>query len=366
MTPAAILSRSVSKRILLAVAAAAIVLTVSFDSLAVRMSGLPVGNHCYYQLVRNFPDDVDVVLMGSSRMLQGVDPDELGKHLGEPGGPSRVVSIAHPGYLVSVDRILLQLLLQRTVPKIIVIETQLSIENENKPTGGDPAQRKKRKDANNDAIYLVSSYRDLIEPTPERTDLAVVPWLHATLRDLQRKVDRSVKITFAGRLAQTVTGANARKMDGRGNICFAKFWGNPRFYVPKPAELERKAALRRAFARHNTEWFADGYSRSNFFEEGDSDRQVAAYKDIVQSAQRHGARVVFAHLPLYYVWPPGPEFRDAFEREIGAPIIWPDKFLLKRLQDENGYRDHSHLTPHGRQLISAWLADALGGLGPAK
>lgn len=361
MTPAAILSRSVSKRILLAVAAAAIVLTVSFDSLAVRMSGLPVGNHCYYQLVRNFPDDVDVVLMGSSRMLQGVDPDELGKHLGEPGGPSRVVSIAHPGYLVSVDRILLQLLLQRTVPKIIVIETQLSIENENKPVHKDPALRRERNKANADAIYLVSSYRDLTEPVLRTSDLALVPWLHATLRDLQRKVDRSVKLTFAGRVAQTVTGANAREMDGRGNICFVKAWSDPLFYDPKPVELKRKAALKRSFERRNAEWLADGSSRAKL-----RDKQVALYRDTVQLAQRHGARVVFAHLPLYYVWPPGPEFRDAFEREIGAPIIWPDKFLLKRLQDENGYRDHSHLTPHGRQLTSAWLADVLGGLGPAK
>lgn len=366
MASGSFLARPVRKGVLVAIAALALLLVASLDSLAVRMSGIPVANHCYYRLVGKIPPDLDVLLIGSSRMLQGVDPDQLGRLLRVEGRPAKVVNFAHPGRLVHVDVVLLELITRKSTPKLIVIETDLGVRGEFVRTPRPPDVRAQRQAANADSIYLVSTYAQLVERGAKRDHQDLVPRLHSMLNDLERKVDRGIKITFSGRLLQTITAFNTLPMDGRDNICFSKFWGEPGFQKPEPVWEARKTNLRDAFQSRHSDWFADGYSGTTFLTRGGVDSAPEAFREVVAMARERGVKVLFHHIPYYYVWPPSPEFRAEFEREIGAPVVWPDKRFLKKLQDESGYRDQSHLFPHGRRLMSEWLANSIDALGLLK
>ncbi|MEQ1714394.1 MAG: hypothetical protein ABL907_00180, partial [Hyphomicrobium sp.] len=258
------LSKPVGKIALTCALATAVLLLTGFDSLAVRLSSLPVGNYCYYRLAQSLPVRTDVLLIGTSRVLQGIEPDELGKSLSGADRSAAVVNFAHPGHYLNFDYRLLEELLGRTQAGVVVIEVPFEIEKQVQGKFQRPRKEGRKRNPNPVTLDLkierprkegpkhnrnpvtpdleieASTFAQLLMPGENPAKLPTLALAYQTLRYVQTKIDRSMKLVLTGRVFGTLTNYRERPMDGRNNICYAKMWTQPKFHIPKPDAEERK------------------------------------------------------------------------------------------------------------------------------
>lgn len=319
-------------------------LLIITDSLNVRFGMFGSSSHCYYQLAIEFPADLDLLLIGSSRTRRGILPDQLGKLLGSDGNPASVINFGHPYANVALDLYLLNSLTRHHRVRHVLIEAYL---DEN-PDGYDAKSMEQ--------FTSMLSYRQIMQSLHDRSQ-PILMRVYTLLNQLKIKITRSIQIVLSGRILKTLYDHDQIDWN-RTNICWTRSLERAEKGKRKPKYVAEMEDSRREFLTLHASWFDAGYYQPRLFSEHDNSWYVSALQKMVEFAKRRHIEIIFYYLPGYYDWPPSPEFAKEFHKQIGAPIIYPDKALLRQLQN-NGYQDASHLTPRGREFLTPWLATSI-------
>jgi hypothetical protein len=334
--------------VLCLILACAIGALAALDHLAVRAGIFP--DPCFYQLARSVPREVDVFIIGSSRMRRGIDPDQLAGLLGVP--ITRVINFGHGGSLIDADYLIVDELLRKGNIALVLVEANIEPDLDPKTLVGISSQAYSR------YFLHLATFRQILANPLIESDQPVILRLYDSVNLLFKKIESSFRFISTGRLRKLFSRKQNGDLADRPNICWHTRFddGGPNPQLNKAAKS--RAKMRRQFYAEHANWFEEGYFEPTLFVDKSRRVQIAYMRRIVQLADEHGSRIAFLNLRHYFIWPPGPEFAKEFERKIGAQILIPDKVWLQSIQ-EAGYRDRAHLTATGRAAFTTWLAQQL-------
>ena len=336
--------------VLVLVFVCAIGVLLAMDSIAIRAGIFP--DPCFYRLAREIPSEVDVLIVGSSRMRRGIDPDQLASLLGIP--KLRVVNFGHGGSVLDTDYLLVDDLLRTRHIALILVEANIEPKLDPKTQVGYSSYPFTR--------YFIqfATFRQLLTNPFIPSDQPVGLRLYDSLNLLSAKIESAARSTSSGRLSRLLWPRKNKNSDlvDRPNICW-----HSRFDDLEPGPQLQKAEghkerRRREFYSAHADWLEGGFFMPVLFVDRERQIQVAYMQQIVRIADERGSRIAFVNLRPYFTWPPGPEFVTEFAERIGAPFLVPDKEWLQSIQ-QDGYHDPGHLSASGRAAYTAWLAQQL-------
>jgi len=336
--------------VLWVVLACTIGLLIALDSLVVRATIFP--DTCFYKLARALPKEVDILIIGSSRMRRGVDPDQLAHQLGISN--LRVVNFGHGGSTPDADYLILDDLLRTRTISLILVEANIEYELDARTLVGFSSYAVTR--------YFIqfASFRQLLAIPFFQSDQPIALRLYDTISLTSAKIESELRAMRSGRVQRLLWSKVNRHSDlaDRQNICWHHRFDDP---PPGPLADKRVRALgrhRAAFYEEHADWLDEGFFEPVLFTNRQRRAQVDFMRRTVALAQDHGSRIAFVNLRRYFIWPPGPEFLREFDERVGAPLLVPDKQWLQTIQ-QDGYHDASHLAASGRTAYTTWLAEQL-------
>ena len=306
-----------------------------------RIAAIANSRLCFTALYDRLPS-AQIVMLGSSRMRRGIDPDQLAAELSLD--PVTVINFGMPHGSSGRNHIFATEIMERA-PRL----QTLLVEVRYKPISN-------AKDSYADYIYwggfpAVASIGELwtdIESKPSQsTVMGYRDFLHAVIN----KVELGLESIHSGRIIDVMISDDTGL---RNNVCWQDRFGNPDKISGKGLKKEKQE-----FYKKHENWFDEGYADlSVLFESPAMERERFYLKKTAEDAKARGISVYFVLQPTYYNWPPSPEFKQQFEYEFGAPLIVPDKSKMKELIDA-GFQDYSHLFNESRQIFTDFVVDEI-------
>ncbi len=311
----------------------------------------------------------DVLVIGSSRALRGVDPSALQETLTQQGfGGKRVFNFGVNGATAQVvDLVLRRLIAPEQLPKMILWADGARAFNSGRTDvtynaiAASPGFRKlppqpigsKPKDNSKD-----SSKASAPEPPPQ------------SLADRYRTLDESLQ-SWVNRFS-----AGGQNRESIVSLAREKLLGNP---IAKPkSDDETNIALDEGMTdingflslsnQFNPATYYQKYSRVSGAFDGDYDsfqlegRQQESLKAIATFTQEQKIALVFVNLPMTmeYLDPRRSEYEDEFQRsmlQMGSDLKFTYRDLGRSLDQQNAlFSDPSHLNRYGAYVVSQRLA----------
>lgn len=345
-----------------AIAAVAMAETDAVRSLAFRS-----GEHCLRTLLFDTPHEVEVVLIGSSRIQQGVRVGPIAAALDTP--PERVANAGHPWLSMPLYYAIIEEIAERQPLRMVVMEV----------IARSPAQRAQersvypRGNAKFDLHLTSGSYEHLYVAASSADEQIRRLWRdsdHAVLAawDITRILSErlvnflSIFTDTPTQLKWALTGHGDPAEDAmdtsQTTACFHKYWD----YETDPDT--RRAALHKARREDYAETFGQDGEKwvdpdpLGFIGAPTFAARHAAIDDLVALGREHGFLTVFLYLPSAHVPQPSSRLPEHFEARFGAPLVVPDQELRRRLAD-GGFEDQAHLNAKGRKIFTTWLGETL-------
>lgn len=315
---------------------AAVISLATFTSVG-RAAIFPDNRYCFHRLYSGLPDEARVLLIGSSRIWLGLDPDQLAEALDLPR--NAVINLAHTHRDYDFDRLVIEDLTRNTQIDLVLFDTLPPPEGRN-PIGSELVVGKRLFGA-----YYVngSSYADLFGELAEAPRGLAVR-LHDMLRALQYRHQRMVPLLVGGRVWQTLSMPESDWDRDRQNICWNREW-DEKHRVFDPERRVRRSDIPADSASFETE-------------KPDHQRFRAAHEDMIALAERNSFRAAFLFAPAWRSGAPGADFVTEIEAGFGVPYLAPPEEMIAGLK-ATSYGDSAHLNRDGRTIFTAWLAEAI-------
>ena len=308
----------------------------------------------------------DVLVVGSSRALRGIDPSALQEDLTQQGnGSLRVFNFGVNGATAQVvDLVLRRLIAPDQLPKTIVW------------ADGARAFNSGRTDITYNAIATSAGYRKLPEQplspkTQENQAAPPKPEAPKSLSDRYRALDEMLQSWVNG------LSSGGHDRDRVINLAREKILGNP-IAQPKPndetallpsnegmTDVNGFLSLSNQF---NPATYYQKYSKVSGTFDSDYDsfglqgKQQDALRNITSFTQARKISLVFVNLPLTreYLDPRRSEYEDEFARsmtEAAAELKFTYRDLSRALDQQNAlFSDPSHLNRYGAYVVAQRLA----------
>ena len=193
--------------LLLALVAGVVMLV---DSFAVRAGAFRNSKNCYYHLAQPQPRPTDVLIIGSSRMRRGIDPDLLASLLGV--SKHRVVNLGHPGYHYDFDYALIETLLPHWRFSLIIAEANFNSAPRQIYNSGNVGYSP-------DFAHF-ASYHQILKSVSLASDQPVVLRIYDGIQLVTIKLETALRFVLTGHL-QEVLNADA-PIVSRPNICWTE------------------------------------------------------------------------------------------------------------------------------------------------
>lgn len=306
---------------------------------AFRLHSLP----CQEKLIFGTYGPVDVVILGSSRTMQGVSAPLVSAAMdGAPVVLNMARSWRGNGQLYHMFRDLLE---SHSVTKAVVVELSYFSYTDNRSrvywNGYYPN------------YHLVTNTRDFVDDffsTPREP-------IYNRLRDL-----------FGAILAQ---------LDDRLNRYFEESYSDSwRLAYPNPQVVKTKVATTSCFRKDNKykpsllkkklEAVSKKHGAWELVENNGWDLDVinndrpSHYIDKLRLlAESHGIQLFLMLVPKYLETAPSPDFLDSLAMKYGVPILSPDLSVRGQMFRARGYTDLTHMGSDGREIFSHWLGESL-------
>jgi hypothetical protein len=276
-----------------------------------------------YERINFDPQPIDVVFVGPSRVGAAIDAPRLSEALAQRGLPSNVVNFSLPETGRNINYVIVEELLEKKQPKLIVIGVV------EKPSRlGHPA------------FKFLAPRHEIVNPGYASdlnylTDLVYIPFRQAQL--------------FAAYVAPGVLGPSAEfrpetfrghSVDTTGDVALPDGRILNASEPGAPEEIER--GVRKLEAQSRPPILPPEYAEWEF---GDERHYV---REIARLAKARGVKVAFLFLP-YYSGPSAIQ-EEALYRQYGP--IWMGDFTAFQ---PDLYFDYAHLTSTGADLMSDWL-----------
>ncbi len=307
----------------------------------------------------------DILVIGSSRALRGVDPSALQETLTQQGGGGkRVFNFGVNGATAQVvDLVLRRLIAPEQLPKIILW------------ADGARAFNSGRTDVTYNAIAASPGYRKLpAQPISSKAKSnSKTPTQNAPPQSLADRY-RALDETLQGWVNTVSTGGQHREAVLR--LARERFLGNP---IAKPkSDDETNLSLGEGMTdvngflslsnQFNPATYYQKYSKVSGAFDSDYDafglegRQQEAMKTIATFTQEQKIALVFVNLPMTmeYLDPRRSEYEDEFQRsmlQMASDLKFTYRDLSKSLDQQNAlFSDPSHLNRYGAYVVSQRLA----------
>lgn len=307
----------------------------------------------------------DVLVIGSSRALRGVDPSALQETLTQQGwGGKRVFNFGVNGATAQVvDLVLRRLIAPEQLPKIILW------------ADGARAFNSGRTDVTYNAIAASPGYRKLpAQPVSskakENSKTPVPEAPPQSLADRYRSLDETLQ-SWVNRVS-----AGGQNREAIVALARERFLGNP---IAKPkSDDETNLSLGEGMTdvngflslsnQFNPATYYQKYSKVSGAFDSDYDafqlegRQQASLKAIAHFTQEQNIALVFVNLPMTmeYLDPRRSEYEDEFQRsmlQMASDLKFTYRDLSKSLDQQNAlFSDPSHLNRYGAYVVSQRLA----------
>lgn len=298
-------------------------------------------HYCYWKLSDRL-SKADLVIVGSSRMRRGIDPDQLAELLSMKA--KRVVNFGMPSRSMARNFVFVSDMVESPHPPEALL-VELSYDKLAFPTSDYRDYRYQPHFAGFGAVQV------LAEDLGSKKHQSLVLRARDFLDLVMTKIETGVASVFTGKLNETL---EYRMESERENICW-----RPKFDDPVKAMVKKHKKARKKFYSEHDDWFDEGFADLDaLFDKTSLERDRYYLKQIVRMAKARGVALYFVLLPSYYTWPPPPEFASEFEARFRVPLIFPDKRKLKEITD-GGYIDFGHLAPRGREIFTRFVADEL-------
>lgn len=324
------------------------------DSEFARFSAFWNQNPCYADLVHRSKRNAHTLILGSSRVLMGIDPITLSRKQAVFG---HTANLGHNERSYLVDRRLLEELIEEGSPKRVIIEAYVpsdriyALERDVDYCSGSSCRESHSLDKR---LASLVPYSEMPSYAGGNDSLGLRSAALLTVT----KLDHFAALILSGRLIFQQTFAKRRFYPADGEVCLARkpdLW--PR---TPPAAVGIRAKYISAYRPSNhDDWLSWQPDPTTFLDGPSTAADRAELKKMVGLARRHGVEVTFLYLPTIYVPPPSSDFVRRFHAEIGAPLLVPPPRILLALQS-GGFKDENHLNENGRQLVSAWLSEQIG------
>ncbi len=276
--------------------------------------------NCQYQMIYGQQGDVEMVAIGSSRSLQGLDAPILSEALG--GGV--VYNLAKNWRGQGINYRLLEDAITNRKVKYALVEANL-------PEG----------QIYHAHFFVVGTLGDWWRSFQYRAE-ASGTWTAAqvTVRKVFDRFVEQATLLVGGKLfADASVPVNAET-----GYCRNREERIRADYLAKQKERYFKYYEDKAWS-----WkFADEKAAHDF----------GFFKKMVEVAEQQGTILRFYHINQAYYSTLDPEFAATFEAEVGAPILIPPASLTREIEEMDGYADATHMTLVGREYYTHWLAGA--------
>jgi hypothetical protein len=317
-----------------------------------RSAGISNSQNCFQTLHhRTGKATPELLVIGSSRLRRGVDPDHLAEVLGFP--PEHVINLAHPrtslAYDYSVIRaqaeahpvrhILFEFMVRG--PKLIELEKALDpIPSPYLPLIENRAD---------DLFLLGGRIRDQMRLllTSDQPALAE-GWEISRL--LSERLARMMTLLATRQIFPKLTRPDPRMDTARHNICAARGWSEEtdKQQNGTPAARALREAYRTTFPRQTLDGLA-------YFESPEFERDRRVIEAVLDFARSRNIQIAFVYLPSIHVPVKGPALSARFKEIFSAPLLIPDP-RTRSAMSNGGFYDNNHLNNKGRALFAEWLA----------
>lgn len=310
-----------------------VMLIVSADWPAVRFASVGNSQDCAARQLIDLPQQIDVAVLGSSRIRRGISPDQLSEELGQ--GLSGVYNFGRPGRQIRRSESNISYLLDTgRTPKVVVLEADIDLfrfEGSGKWNLPDP-----------EAGYL--KYSELFNLVPPDLE-----------QDYGNLWSKAIKAKIGQTVALHVTGLTTKVQRARRIPNHTVCWMNryDRETDTKRLSRERKAEEMTAQFGNVETAFDDRFIGAD---------SVAAQMELA-SIERVRARLGAVGARLIVIRPNGysePPLSDAVVQKLQALIpefVVPPTDLTRTLGKTN--IDEAHFGLEGRTLFTHWLAGVI-------
>ncbi len=338
-------------------------------------------SRCYLNLYYSLPSEVRVLLLGTSRVRRGVEPELLAESLKLP--PKAVANLGHPGGSLALDYSIAERVSREQHISLVVFGVRAQSDRlasiskllHRAARRGEPIPEMTEREvrlhgwrARNRLIGLASGKveRRYVIGAPisaqardawRRTESPVLAsWDISRL--FVKKVEETIPMIFEGLLLDL---ALAKQVEEPELVCHKSEWSRPedRFQHGNAQERQSKDFHREFFlGLDSRQAWVDPDPLAFLTSEATADER-SWIQDLVALGEARGFRVVFLYLPRIHVPIDHERLSKEFEREFSVPLLIPSPALRARLE-KSGYVDQSHLNLSGRDELTRWLGAELG------
>jgi hypothetical protein len=246
---------------------------------AFRYASLGNSSNCFYRLSERLPH-AETIILGSSRLRRGIDPDHLGQLLSED--PQRIINFGMPRRSTARTLFIIQKLVAEAPrpPKRLVVEANRILWLADGTKYADYGYKP--------GFAAFASVGALIDDAGTKQNQSYVLRVRDFFEHLMTKLETAAAVIAHGRLVRTMFIPSNKFDKKRKNICF-----NNNFDENQTRKdiLKQEIAKKSFFAEHEN-WFEFGYSNyQDIYEEPMLSREIYYMGKIVELANRHDISV---------------------------------------------------------------------------
>jgi hypothetical protein len=288
---------------------------------------------CIQDLSEWPPAESRVLIFGSSRVREAINPDQLGKELGFL--PGQVLNLAMSGNANDVQFLLLRKFLQQG-KKIEAVVVELSVPSENDAVGTDETIMRLRPAVGFARSPIAPLFEDELDAGPEDVGISPVLMLH-------ERVTRRLQVGFLS--------------------AYSLLWRLKHFVLQDLQNLsvEKSTTGTRCNAAHSEKNLFATYTDkdidrgSDIFNRDYAANDLKLYIKLIDLVRNHRVKLIFVRVPDRISPPDTNAFAQEFRARTTATVVLPPLALVERLR-AHSYYDNSHMTDGGEIIFTSWLA----------
>ncbi len=306
---------------------AGIILFVSLVAFLIKATDRPAYRYskypCQFDMIYGQKGPVDLVVIGSSRSLQGVDAEILSNEL----GGTTVYNLAKNWRGQGINYALLRDVISRREVDTILVEANL-------PEGGTYHAH----------FFVVGKISD---------------WIKSYRFRSAGEFDFDILSVSSKKIIERITEQFSLILSGKmGDLAISD--------APSPATTgycrTREERIRRGYLDQQEARYHQYYVDQKWSWDLDSEaarHDFGFFKEMVDFASENNVKLYFYHINQAYYKTLDPEFSSVFQTKVGAQLFIPGEDLTREIENIDGYADTTHMTAIGREKYTHWLAQSL-------
>ncbi|WP_095590591.1 hypothetical protein [Actibacterium ureilyticum] len=319
-----------------------IALPLSIDRPEIRFGSAGNSQKCLANQIINMPTDVNILLLGSSRMRRGLDPEQLSKSIAQN---PKVYNLGRPGFSASRSYVMLRELFDSGIrPSLLVVEAETEALR-----GALNTKKYARPFTWRADTSSVFSFKDHLTFPVAIAETGYLGWSFIVGNGLLSKIERGLALKLADDIFETDPSQPAK------TVCMRETFDNPTPVGIARAE-RKKARIEKILNKQFDDLDHEFDDRFNFEDNSFSRAEFHYLQKIRELAQQYDAALIVIRPHHYRSPPPDDNVRAKLTHLIPEYLAPPEQVYRQTARE---FMDRSHLNPKGREIYTRWLSQEI-------